>query len=267
MTDIKRDQILHYSQGLLTKGRCTFSSPDAQKALNLNDSPLKQALIRARKKGFIFTPYPGFNVVIPPEYRSIGSLPVEEYIPYLMQYVGDSYYAGLLTAAEYHGAAHQRPQIFQIITSKKHRMIKSVGMHVSFHKSKYVNVFPTEIRNTNRSQIRVSTPEATAFDLVVFYRSSGGLGHVATVLSELAEVIKPEKLVVVCDLMGEIQPAQRLGYILDLIGFKELTVLLNEAVKKRVRDFTKLHPHSDKAEAKKNQKWKIFVNANIEADL
>ena len=28
------------------------------------------------------------------------------------------YYAGLLTAARYHGAAHQQPQIFQVVVPK-----------------------------------------------------------------------------------------------------------------------------------------------------
>jgi hypothetical protein len=32
---------------------------------------------------------------------------------------GLTYYAGLLSAAQYHGAAHHRPQEFQIVVAKK----------------------------------------------------------------------------------------------------------------------------------------------------
>ena len=34
------------------------------------------------------------------------------------------YYSGLLSAAEYHGAAHQRPQAFQVFLAKNRRPIQ-----------------------------------------------------------------------------------------------------------------------------------------------
>jgi hypothetical protein len=35
-----------------------------------------------------------------------------------MAYLDEKYYAGLLSAAEYHGAAHQRPQVFQVVVAR-----------------------------------------------------------------------------------------------------------------------------------------------------
>jgi len=45
-------------------------------------------------------PYRGFYVIVSPEYRSLGCRPAEQFIPDLMEYLGEVYYAGLLSAAE-----------------------------------------------------------------------------------------------------------------------------------------------------------------------
>jgi hypothetical protein len=50
--------------------------------------------------------------------------------------------------------------------------------------------------NTPRGTITVSTPEATALDLVDYQHHAGGLSQVTTVLAELAEKINDEKLAV-----------------------------------------------------------------------
>ena len=74
--------------------------------------------------------------------------------------------------------------------------------------------------NTPRGTIRVSTPEATAFDLVAYAHHIGGLDQAATILAELAEQIDPEQL----RLFAETVPvpwAQRLGYLLDFADVGE----------------------------------------------
>ena len=51
---------------------------------------------------------------------------------------------------------------------------------------------PVQSVNTPRGTLLVSTPAATALDLVGYQHQAGGLDNVATVLSELAERIEPE---------------------------------------------------------------------------
>lgn len=62
-------------------------------------------------------------IVPPPEFRSLGSLPADQFVPELMKRLELPYYAGLLTAAEYGAAAHQRPQEFQVFLEQKRRPI------------------------------------------------------------------------------------------------------------------------------------------------
>src|SRR5207244_10392072 len=60
----------------------------------------------------------GFYVIVPPEYRVAGSLPAAWFIRDLMDYLRRPYYVGLLTAPSLHGAAHQAPQEFQVVTDR-----------------------------------------------------------------------------------------------------------------------------------------------------
>lgn len=53
--------------------------------------------------------------MIPPEYRSWGVIPADWFIDDLMRHRGRRYYVALLSAAVYHGASHQAPQVFQVM--------------------------------------------------------------------------------------------------------------------------------------------------------
>ena len=79
---------------------------------------------------------------------------------------------------------------------------------------------PASTINTPRGKLRLSSPETTAFDLVGYPRHAGGLDNVATVLAELAERIDSVELARIAEL-SPLPWAQRLGYLLDLVGMSE----------------------------------------------
>ena len=79
----------------------------------------------------------------------------------------------------------------------------------------------------------VSTPEATTFDLVRYAHLCGGLDHVATVLSELAEAIDATRLTTLAE--GEpVAHVQRVGWLLDHVGAS----VLADALASRLREDT-----------------------------
>ena len=156
-------------------------------------TPRGLALNRLARQNMIAQPARGFYVIVPPEYRSLECLPADQFVPELMQRLVQPYYAGLLSAAQYHGAAHHRPQEFQVLLDKARRPIHCGRVRVTFIVRKRLENVPVQIFNTPRGMIRVSTPEATAVDLVGYCRHVGGLEQVATILSELAEQIDPQK--------------------------------------------------------------------------
>ena len=111
-----------------------------------------------------------------------------------MEQLGSPTTLGLLSAAQYHGAAHHRPQEFQVMLAKSRRPIPCGAVRVAFIVRKDIERVPVQSFNTPRGTVLVSTPEATAVDLVGYAAHVGGLDQVATVLAELAEKIDPDKL-------------------------------------------------------------------------
>src|SRR4029079_2133605 len=89
-----------YIEQLAASGRYSFSSREAQKALGVSADAAKLALNRLAKQTRTASPAKGFHVIVPPEYRSLGCLPAEQFLPSLMEKLKASYYVGLLSAAQ-----------------------------------------------------------------------------------------------------------------------------------------------------------------------
>ncbi len=88
---------------------------DAANALCTTPVAVRAALRRSRQKRRITAPLRGFRIIVSPEYKSLGYHPAEQSVPQLLDHLGQPYYAGLLSAAQFHGAAHQKPQEFQVV--------------------------------------------------------------------------------------------------------------------------------------------------------
>jgi predicted transcriptional regulator of viral defense system len=131
-----------------------------------------------------------------------------------MDHLGVDYYAALLTAAQYHGAAHQKPVVFQIITNKQLKKELEFGqVRIDCLYKKSLKDLPTQNITVSTGYLKVSSPELTALDLLMYSNKSGGLNHIATILSELVESIDSEKLIALAKQLGKDVWLQRLGYI------------------------------------------------------
>jgi predicted transcriptional regulator of viral defense system len=255
-----------YVEHLTAAGRYSFSGAEARAALGVSAKAAVLALNRLGKQGVLASPGKGFYVVVPPEYRVLGCLPAEQFIPALMKRLNLSYYVSLLSAAEYHGAAHQRPQAMQVFLEGKRRPIVCGRVRVNFMVRKRLRAVPVQTVNTPRGGLLISTPEATALDLVGYERQTGGLNLVATVLSELAERIDPVKLVSAAE-AAPIVWAQRLGYLLQHVGVGARTSALEEYVRAHAQKATPLAPGRASSDSPRDARWKVFVNTTIETDL
>lgn len=210
-------------------------------------------------------PAQGFYVIVPPEYRRLGCLPGEQFVPQLMEHRGLAYYVGLLSAAQYHGAAHHKPQVFQVLVEKNQRPIACGAVKVAFIKRRAIAHVPTTTRNTPRGVLRLSTAEATAVDLMGYPEHAGSLDQVATVLSELAEQIDPAKLVLAAQ-AAPLAWAQRLGYLLELVGSADRTELLAAYVRDQRVAVTPLSPSEKTNPSKRNHRWRLDINVQVEAE-
>jgi predicted transcriptional regulator of viral defense system len=254
-----------YIRDLAASGHYSFTSNEARTALNVSAAAAKLALHRLSREGEIASPARGFYVIVPPEYQSLGCLPADQFIPALMQRAGLPYYAGLLTAAQYYGAAHHRPQEFQVMLAKSRRPIECGQVRVAFFVRKRLLEVPLQNFNTPRGSIQVSGPEATALDLVGYQQQVGGLEQVVTILSELAERIDAQKLAIAAQTAPS-PWSQRLGHLLEQAGAPEKTVALKAYVKNAARQTVALLPGARGDEGRRDADWKLIVNADVEAE-
>ncbi len=176
------------------------------------------------------------------------------------------YYVGLLSAAQLHGAAHQRPQKFQVvIPSKAVRPIGIGNISICFHIKSVFDRSQTQEIKTPTGILKVSTPETTAWDIVRYYRAAGGFENAVTVLTELAEKLNNIKLRDTVKRHEEVIAAQRLGYILDKIRrqnlSKGLAGLIGDA------PLRPLDPSAPIAGASVSRKWRILINAPVEPEI
>ena len=252
---------------LASRGRSSFGFEElSRQVASSSPEALKAALHRLHRKGELAMPLRGFYVIVPPEFRSLGCLPAEQFIPDLMGHLKEDYYAALLTAAAYHGAAHQRPQVFQVVVRKPRRPIKCGKVAIDFVVRKNLAKVPTQDRNTRAGIIKLSTPEATAYDLIGYAKECGGLDNVATVLMELAERLNAEKLVAMAAL-SPISWSQRLGYLLESVGAGDVGEKLVDYIAQHKPVRTPLLPASSIKSAKTSKRWRIFINSDVEPDL
>ncbi len=251
---------------LMAKGRYTFIVEEAATVLGQSLVAIRAALRRLGKKGEITMPYRGFWVIVPPEYRSIGCLPPDQFVPQLMEHLNEPYYATLLSAAEYHGAAHHRPQIFQVMVAKNRPGIDCGKVRIRFIARKNIAEIPTVPFKTPRGCLKLSSPEATAFDLVGYPERSAGLDNVATILAELSEDLNGKKLVEAAK-MSPVAWAQRLGYILELVGAEGPAAELAKYVESGRLVPTPLIRSKSVKGAIKNERWRVMLNGVVEAEI
>ena len=265
MNDSAKPRARHVIMDLSARGRHHFTSAELRSALGVSAAAARQALSRLAAKGEIASPSRGFYVIVPPEYRRLGCLPADQFIPALMEHRNVPYYAALLSAAQYHGAAHHRPQAFQVILGRNRPSILCGSVKVSFVARRNVGDVPVQKFNNPRGTVRVSTVEATAVDLVGYVRHAGGVDRVAGLLSELGEGMDPQRLVDASK-YAPIPWAQRLGYLLAHVGCGDKAALLKEHVQERARNFTKLLPAASAENAPRSKDWRLYVNVTIESE-
>ncbi len=260
------DSLADYVDSLQERGRYTFSRDEALAALGSTPIALKRAAERLKAKRRLAAPRRGFYTIVPLEYRQSGALPASSFIDQLMRFHDVPYYVGLLSAAEIHGAAHQRPQEFQVVASKQLRPVVVGRNRIHFFLKKDLDDSAVQLVKNASGQMRVSTPETTALDLVRFQDRVGGLNHVSTVLAELAEKINPAKLVLAAERVAEVAPVQRLGFLLDLVGRETVAAKLAKWVDQRDPKSVLLAPGSPDLATSRNSRWRVAVNEKVEPD-
>ncbi len=263
----KKHGLTEWIETKQSKGLYFFTREDGLRELKMDKKAFDQAIFRLAKKSRIVSVHRGFYLIIPLEYRSWEVLPADWFIADLMAYLKLPYYVGLLTAALYHGASHQKPQVFHVVTNKPVRPVICKRVKIKFLVKKNVANTAVERLNTRTGYMNVSTPEATALDMIRYLYKSGGLSHVLTVLQELGEKIDSGKLLDAAEIDGCTAYAQRLGWLLDKTEYAVKTAKLAKWVDSKEPGVIGLDPRLPIKKSVKDMRWRLWLNTNVEGDL
>jgi len=259
------NQLDNYLKEVRAQGRYSFTTEELKNVLQMQYPAIKQKLHRLKQKKEIALIRQGFYVIIPAEYSKQGMLPPYLFIDDLMKSLNKSYYVGLLSAAALHGAAHQQPMGYTVVTeSPAPRNIDKLNI-MFFPKQNFLQEGIVQ-QKTPAGYINVSSPERTALDFFDCMHKFG-INRIATILQELSETMKPANLAKIAKQFPNTAAIQRLGYVLENeIGAEKLSNALYKVLAERQFFTIPLSVQKEKT-GETNGKWKIIVNTEIESDL
>ena len=255
---------------MISQGMHWITTDEIAATLAIPVEQVPPIVARLRRAGRLFSPTRGGYVPIPAEYRSWLAVPASHFIDPMMRYLGHNYYVGYLSAAEVHGAAHQRPQVFQVITDARLNDRTFHRVRIEFTSSARTAQRSTTAVNTPTGTMKVSVPETTVLDLVASPAHGGGLSNVATVLGELLGdgLLDISRLASLAKDYPAAVP-QRSGWLLERVADEigaEIDLAPLEAVA-----HARLKPTPLAATGRHagvfNERWNILVNTDVESDL
>ncbi len=270
----QRLSLSSYITHMLSQGQAVFTSAQAQDTLGIGKGALLDAAEKQQRQKRLIRPRRDFYVIVPPQFLAWGAPPPSWYIDSLMRHERHPYYVGLLKAAELHGATHQAVMEFQVITDKRLARIRAGRSVIVFYYRKDMDAIASglEARKTDTGTMKVSCPELTALELLRYPRASGGLDHIVTVLSDLAERIDPARLARLSAAF-ERSVAQRLGYLLGGLGHANRTSALFKSLARgptlpwvELEPAQAAEPDFTPRPTARDERWRVIVRRPPEPD-
>lgn len=191
----------------------------------------------------------------------MGAPPVEWWLDDYFKWLGHPYYLALQSAAAKFGSTPQALQVNQVMTDVPRREITVGRTRICFFVKCGIAHTPTESLPDAYAPLLISTPEATAFDLVRYAPRIGGIGRAAETLVPLLPLLRVAEMKRVLNTGNEVSTAQRLGYLLEKMGKEKVAEAIHDWVPARA-SLVPLIPAmgSRKTEAPIIARWRIVNN-------
>ena len=174
------------------------------------------------------------------------------------------YYAGLLSRAQYYGAARHRPQEFQIVLERNRPAVTCGSVEVTFAARCSAATVSVQLFDNPGGMNLVSTVQATTVDPAGYMHRVDGVSRIAGVPSQIHKDMEPEYLVEPSK-AASIVWAQHPGYLLEHVNAGDKAVQLTGHVRHHVRNFTKLLPGAIASAAPRSTDWRFCIHAGIQA--
>ena len=243
----------------LALGRVAFPLADLVKETGLSVTAARNQLLRLRNRVTRVSPRHQFFLIVSPEHSAVGAPPVTWWLHDYFQWLGEPYYLALQSAAGAFGSNPQALQVTQVMTRISRRAVEVGRIRIQFFVKRTVEQTPTQPFANAFAPLQVSTPEATAFDLIRYAARIGGIGRAAETIAPLLPLMRPAELRRVLKIEGEPATAQRLGFVLEKLRATDLAKVVENWLPSD-SIFVPLVPGARGA-APEIKRWRILNNA------
>jgi hypothetical protein len=217
-----------FIEATLETGRVAFDFTELLDKTGLSSIAAKNQLQRLRGRVVRVSLHQAFFLIVESQHRPMGAPPVEWWLDAYFRWLGHPYYLALQSAAELHNSAPQAILVKQVMTDSPRRDLAIGRIHIQFFVKRHVERTPVQQPRNAYAPLKVSTPEATALDMVRYASRIGGMERVAETLRPLLPLFRAAELKRALEAEGETAIAQRLGYLIDNADHSKLAELVHQ---------------------------------------
>lgn len=216
------------------RGCLVASLPELVTQSGLSSLAVKRQLEHLTQRLTRLPGRPSSFLIVPPEHSRRGAPPVDFWFADYCRVHEKPYYVGLLSAAMLHGSAQQAVQRTQVMTTLPTRALIIGDVHIEFHVKQRLAFTPlTQVRGL-ASPLAVSSPEATALDLIAFQHCIGGIARATEVITGLLPVMTNEGWHRALK-YAPLTARQRTGYVLETLGAQRFANIIQITLPSKLR--------------------------------
>jgi predicted transcriptional regulator of viral defense system len=235
-----------------------FTYTDAVKAYGSSNRRLRELLSTLVKRGWLQRIEKGKYLILPFEAGREREWTEHEFI--IASNLIEPYYVGFRSALNYFGYTEQISRtIFIASTSRKLKSSLEIsGVTYRFVVMSKLKFFGYKQISINGSQVNISEPEKTIVDCLDRVRYTGGISEVAKALWYGRNELDYAKMAEYSVRNGNQAASQRLGYLIETLGFKadKAVEILLQNMSTR---YTPLEIFSE-PKGKYLGRWKVILN-------
>lgn len=260
----RRGATAEFVEDKLARGFVSFTLPELIEASGLSAVAANNQLRRLRSQVVrVCRPQP-FFLIVAPQYRPIGAPPVEWWLDDYFRWLEHPYYLALLSAAESYDAAPQAVQVHQVMTDAPRRNLAVGRLRLRFFVKRGIGQTPVTQPANAYAPLRVSTPEATALDLVSYAGRIGGARRVLETLAPLLPQMCARGMTRALDAAADTPTAQRLGYLLEKAGENRLGEVIHRWLPSEATWVRFNFPETDPCRHRLSERWRVVLQGEDE---
>jgi len=240
------------------QGKRIFTFKDAVRAYGSSGQSLRELLSTLVKRGWLQRVEKGKYLILPFEAGREREWTEHEFI--IASYLIQPYYIGFRSALNYYGYTEQVSRTVFIASTR--RKLKS-SLEISGVTYRFVSIserklFGAKQISIDGYQVNISEPEKTIVDCLDQLRYCGGISEIAKALWYGRDELDFVKMAEYSRRNGNRAASQRLGYLIEILGFKA-----DKAIDILLQSISRRYAYLDslsKPKGKYVDRWKIIVN-------